>query len=124
MTAGPSSPSVAKSARVNPTTPILAVRYAIETGLAVATVAEETLMMRPHPRPCISGSNALDISMRSVKVHTHHALPELEQQLEMRASRMGNRHPSDVDIATLALRTARWIVAPRLGPDVSRGSGH
>ena len=48
---------------MNPTTPILLVRYAIETGLAVATVAEERLMTRPDPRGCMSGRNTLHMSI-------------------------------------------------------------
>jgi len=35
---------------------MLLVRYAIETGLVIATVADVMLMTRPQPRPRMSGS--------------------------------------------------------------------
>lgn len=45
-------------------------------------------------------------------------------QLEMRASGMDNRHPSDLDIATPALCMTTYIVALHSGLDVGQGYGH
>jgi hypothetical protein len=35
----------------------------MDTGLGMATVAEAMLMIRPQPRPRMSGTNALHISI-------------------------------------------------------------
>src|SRR5581483_9456766 len=58
-----SSPNVADRARVSPMIPILLARYAIETGLAIATDADAMLITRPQPRPRIKGRKALHMSI-------------------------------------------------------------
>jgi hypothetical protein len=113
LTVMPSSPTVADSARVNPTTAILLVQYAIETGLAITTVAEVTFDAS-HPRPCISNRNALHVN-RSVQIDAHHPLPELGVELAQDAcSKMPAllRRMSRVSVLARELRAYGFRCSP------------